>query len=300
MSFFIRTSSNYIAPPGYAVTTIAQTWGHLPFDCNLLAIAANWYDDSGGLRPNTFQCWVNGAGVGPILSLGSGGNDAMAFDTPVLVPGVTSGNIDGAGRVGILSQRLSDCERVCIRYEPANAADFGKSIIGTGSDRLATADTVGYFAPLSYWQGDLGQQAGSGLTPSSSDVFRTPFEQTDGGHIPGDNPGPTGDQTGIAITPLVIGMRIAPMLVCHDGVPGGVYTFNLRANGATVVTITTAATSQRIWLPTGAQYYDAHAGDEVCWELGAAPGTLAGELLCSVTPSSQGSALGFGESFGQF
>lgn len=300
MPHLVRVSTDYVAPPAYAVSTIAQTWGHVPFDITVYGFAADWYDDTGGGRTNSFQLWNDGAAVGDLVSVGSGFNQLIVFDTPLLIPGVTDANVDGLGRFSVQTQRLGDCEKLVIWYDPTNDADAGKSIIATGSDRLATADTLGYFAPLSYWQGDLGQQAGSGLTSSSSDVFRTPFEQTDGGHMPGDDPGPMGDNTGVAITPMVVGATLAPMLVCHDGGPGGVYSFVLRVNGADAVTITTANTSQRVWLPTGPASVDVHAGDLVCWKLGAAPGTLAGELLISATPGGAGGVLGGGESGGQY
>ena len=280
-----------VAPPLYASDAIAQPFGHAPFDINLTALGGSYTrENAASVDLATVQAWVNGLGVGPTIILGNGASDVVAIDPVILVPGVTAANIDGASRFSFVSPATALDLKVVLGYEAVNAADVGKTIWGLGSDHLAIPASIGRFAPLAYAAGDAGWTG-----PAHNDIFNTLFELDDTGRL-------SGQVDPVAAAPYCREETWQDFkLVVHDVAgPDGVYTFSLRINGSTVLSITTALSATRLWTPAVTSV-DVHDGDLVCWLCEAAGGAqLDAEILWSAKPTGLDALpLGAGESAGE-
>lgn len=262
-------------------------WGYTPIPITLDAVGCTFAANFG---PHTatasFQLWVDGADIGAPIAVGDTGAQFVVFDDPVAIPAVDATNIDGAARFtmhAVMTPYESDDAMVVLRYAPTNVSDTGKHLLGFGDTNFAKVATVGAFAAITP-PGESTGWGGSGTGP-----FFAGYEDnspvTEGAKPP----------AGI-VWPVAGTFQNFTLVTRAAGGPGGVYKIALRINKTDVMTITTAATSTRIWTQDGGPSPIPIAdGDLVDWQLVSAPGTLDADLLYTFTSAGSTAQTGYGE-----
>lgn len=279
MPVLYRSFGDRMAPPMYFSTPQGVLiLGHWPIPVTISRIGCGWI--SGEAAAGSFQPVLDGINVGDAIVVPSGGHVVRELDTPIAVPAVAEGNVDGASRFGIrtpvpssFSLPIKSCT-VALAYSTAD----GRVAYGLGGDTDTFVNSLAngrFGAPC--WMRGRGRVV---TTPGDEGYvglcFPAPYE------LPGAGLEP------VAAVPMARhGFFSDFTIVCTEGPPGGVYRFNLRLNGATVFSIETANTSQRVYVdPTDVPV---EAGAFVAWQLEVVSGSgMPGELLWTFRASDSG------------
>jgi hypothetical protein len=302
-----RSALAYLAMDGYeAAVGVTQPFGYLPFDILLNRIRCRFTADgtttgphgsASGSTPQPFQLWQNGAALGDPLLVGSHQSDLIEYDDPgVLLPGVTAGNIDTDGRIGMAGP-LGLCTQVVWSFTANDPANIGKEIWGIGLHNFYDSTLIGltdrgglpWYFPLAYPLGDFWDADLS---------FFTPFELI-------DSPSRlAGEERGIAGIPLVRPGTFDDFFFISRDPSGtdGAYQIDFRVDGATAISIVTTAGATRIWRPTGPTSVHVDSMQRINGMLASGTGTLLnGGLLFTYRPDDDDSlvGLGAGESGGE-
>jgi hypothetical protein len=283
---FRHANAHQVAFPQYRASTggdpladNGNVFGHSPIPIQIEALAVSWVPSIfiTNRQDTIFQLWVDGALQGLPIVVGPASPSRYTFDSPVLVPAVTSGNVDGASRFGVSTWQVGGVgdytESICLLYTPTNVEDDGKEVWGIGAAALIGGDGDGsdgrYAAPMGDWYAWYGNWNYGGVSP----LFASPWELSDG------TPPPVGGMAeAVAAAPMCRPATWDDFTIALRNDPDGAYRFKLRVNGSTVKTLTVTAGTQRVWTFSGA--VDIAQGDQVCW-LGEADGAggLDGEIL---------------------
>lgn len=289
MGSLLIPNAEFYAPVFSVRTAGVDHWGYSPIPITLDAIGCTYGShDSPDALLATFQLWANGADVGAPITIADLGL-TFSLLTPLAIPAVNGTNIDTTARYsvhGTGTPLVDDWAYAVLRYTPTNAADIGKQILGMGSDRLLRVVDVGKFSPMLLLGTYAAWYAGD---------FSSPFALVlEDNKPPGSNP-QAAPPAGI-VWPVAGTFQDFKLVTRAGGGPGGVYKIALRINKTDVMTITTAATSTRIWTQDGgASPIPIADGDLVDWKLVSAPGTLDADLLYTFTSAGTTATTGYGE-----
>lgn len=254
--------------------------GWVPFDINLLSWSGRHVGPAsqGGV---TAQNRVGGALVGNPLSLVPGAEYGTLFDPPILIPAVTTGNIDGAARWGLdltginLTTFLWD-------YEAADDANAGRQIMSIGGVRILTPTCeTGHVAGESHLFAPLVNPYLSEVIADAGDTgpyFILGYETLPEWNVP-LQAGFSATRRPAATQPWLTPGVMGGFRFVLDAAPTADFSVAFRQNQTTVFTIDITAGSQRIWLPTGDPTVTVRQGDLLCWQCLTAGAYLDGQLL---------------------
>lgn len=252
MPLFSTTSIDVMAPP--AGNNLA--WGHSPIDIDIVAFSATYYDSNGSTTQAYFKLNINGATFGDYINLNSGQTGYVNLTGPGHVAAVSPSTIDSTGRFRYFTNQpaVGKWHKVVTKYTTTNQSDFGKWLLGIGSDDFGPALRVGRFATVIPFDETVNT---TGWSPAYWELVNEDIVDTDG-------PPPAN------ISWKVPGRFDDFKLVIEN--PNGTtnnYQYAFRKNNVTQFTITVpGTTTSRIYgVDSGPGYVDVLANDKVCWQL---------------------------------
>jgi hypothetical protein len=303
--FFWRPGVPSIGPPSYDVGSasfglIPETTidGHVPFDIHLLSWSM-WNYEEGTSPGDKYILRIGGVDVPMtqiVLADGAGAKLDLS-DLNLIVPGVTTANVDGDGLFGIhwigaapYTYLVTEDQHAVIEYEAVNAVDSGKEIHALGASALVRAAQAATTPYAAFYDGLHGSNPG----------FERLYE------LAAPNPrnaDTVGGSSIVAAVPWPIGGSWSNYIcVIRDvGGPDGGYALHFRQNGATKSTITLTNDGSRV-VAADVVSWDVADGDMVNFKVDGITGTtLNAELLCAFRSGDVAPSEGFifgGKGFG--
>lgn len=292
-------------------------FGHVPFDIRVLGWSMGFFAERAlgpGAPPRTpgtlrVELMADNAVMDGPFVLGSGDRRRNELVTPFLVPKVDATTIDGAGRIGHRwstsgNVNIYDNFHLALEWEAVNTADVGKQFMGIGGKLLTRgANSDQLFATLAGRNTQVGDYVSGG-----GHLFFSPYETSNtrtvtSGYFPTAGPRISGDTFPVVAIPCAVPVTFADVILVGRDPAGfaGTYSFHLRRNGATALTVTSNNSGTRIFTPSGTTEVTCDPGDRVCWQADTGAAAINAELLwsCRVGPlATTGAGVSAGESAG--
>lgn len=278
------------------------SFAYLPFDCTMRRVAVLLTSDVPCTGSVTLEANAVAIGASMPFTLGSVGlYEPLA--SSVILPGVTSGNLDGAGKLSWRSTFFGGATtdvKIGMELSPVDLANansevwtlYGTGDWGTFGRSLFAATQSAGSAGAAWNMGDPGfaggyMHAGIGSTHPVFNTLASHYEN-------GETWQGSSAMAGGAATPLARPGTFKDLRLISSEAGGfdGSYTFSLRKNGIDTLSVT-ASGATRIFTDTDSIHFD--AGDQWCFKAVASSGTrVLGHLLVTFTPDSTVIDGGFG------